>query len=189
MTTSSPTAAAPPRAALAAGAWLLGALAFPVGGLAGGAVAGPVTSLAAGVAGGLVAGAVIGAGQSLAALGRLPRLGWTVATALGMAAGLGAGATAVGFATTLPALAAQGAITGAAVGLAQSLVLPRGSRAAWAALSTALLSLGWTVTTLIGVDVERHYAVFGSSGAVVVTTLSGAALALLLRPRAAGASR
>ena len=33
--------------------------------------------------------------------------------------------------------------------------------------------LGWLTTWAIGVDVERGYAVFGSSGAVVVTSSLG----------------
>ena len=36
-----------------------------------------------------------------------------------------------------------------------------------------LWALGWTVTTSIGVDVERQYVVFGSAGAIAVTALLG----------------
>lgn len=36
-----------------------------------------------------------------------------------------------------------------------------------------LWALGWTVTSSIGVDVERQYVVFGSAGAITVMALSG----------------
>ena len=41
-------------------------------------------------------------------------------------------------------------------------------------------ALGWLTTWAIGVDVERGYAVFGSSGAVVVTVITGLVLRRLL---------
>jgi hypothetical protein len=36
-----------------------------------------------------------------------------------------------------------------------------------------LWAAGWTVTTLAGIDVERQYAVFGSTGALMFMLLSG----------------
>ena len=45
---------------------------------------------------------------------------------------------------------------------------------AWPFALTALWAVGWTITSAIGVDVERHHAVFGSSGAITVTVLTAA---------------
>ncbi|MEU7814560.1 hypothetical protein [Pseudonocardia sp. NPDC049154] len=154
--------------------WTAGFLAFPLAGLAGAAAVGPVDRPVAAVLGGAVTGLVVGAGQALASRGRLDPRRWVPATALGMAAGLGLGATAVGFDTSLPALALMGAMTGLPLGVAQALALPPGSRRVpWALATVPLWALGWTVTASIGIDVEAQYPIFGSSGAVVVTLLLG----------------
>ena len=48
-------------------------------------------------------------------------------------------------------------------------------------LASALLwALGWTVTTLAGIDVERQYMNFGASGALAYSLCSGVLLARLL---------
>jgi hypothetical protein len=53
----------------------------------------------------------------------------------------------------------------------------------WAPGLSALWALGWAVSTSIGIDVEAQYAVFGSSGALVVTAAT-AVLPGLLAARA-----
>ena len=159
-----------------AGRWMLGFAGFPLGGFASMLAIGPVDSPWKAVAGGLLTGAVVGGAQALA-LGRsgpdAPR--WVAATAVGLAAGLGIGATAVGFATTLPALVVQGAISGLAVGLAQAFVLWRrlGRRTlVWPPLLALIWAAGWTVTTVSGVQVDDQFTVFGSFGAITVTALT-----------------
>lgn len=159
--------------------WTLGFLAFPVAGLAGTVVAGPVATPLAALVGGAVTGLVLGAGQALA--GRLDPRRWVPATAAGLATGLLLGSTAVGHGTSLPELALMGAITGVPLGAAQALALPAGTRRrwTWAAAVPVLWALGWTVTTLAGVDVERQYTTFGATGALVFSLLSGLLLARL----------
>jgi hypothetical protein len=172
--------------------WTAGFLAFPIAGLAGTAVAGRVDSPAAALTAGLVVGAVIGAAQSLTGSGRLRRLRWIIATALGMGLGLLIGAVAVDFGTSLADLAVMGAVTGLALGGAQALALPARARHrwAWAAAMPALWALGWTVTTVIGYEVDKQVTVFGASGAVTFAALSGALLhALLPVDPAPGAGR
>ena len=44
-------------------------------------------------------------------------------------------------------------------------------------------SLGWLATWATIVDIERGYVVFGSSGAVIVTVLTGLALRRVPAPR------
>jgi hypothetical protein len=162
--------------------WTAGFVAFPIAGLAGAAVAGRVDSPAAALTAGLVVGAVIGAAQSLTGSGRLPHLRWITATALGMGLGLLIGAVAVDFGTSLADLAVMGALTGLALGGAQALALPTRARHrwAWAAAMPALWALGWTVTTVIGYEVDKQVTVFGASGAVTFAALSGALLHALL---------
>lgn len=161
--------------------WTLGFLSFPLAGLAGTAAAGPVTSPGAALLGGAVTGLVVGLGQALA--GRLDPRRWVPATAAGTAIGLLLGSSAVGYGTTLADLALMGAVTGVPLGVAQALALPDGTRArwAWAVALPALWALGWTVTTLADIDVGSGYTVFGASGALVFSALSGLLLHALRR--------
>ena len=162
--------------------WTAGFLAFPIAGLAGTTVAGRVDSPPAALTAGLIVGAVIGTAQSLTAGGRLHHRRWITATTIGMGLGLLLGAVAVDYGTALADLAVLGAITGLVLGVGQALALPTRARArwAWAAALPALWALGWTVTTLIGYEVDKQVTVFGASGAVVFAALSGALLHAVL---------
>ena len=170
--------------------WTAGFLAFPLGGLAGTGVAGRVDSPVAALLGGAVAGLVIGLGQTLAGLGRLDIRRWVPATAIGMGLGLLLGAVVVGYDTDLADLALMGALTGLVLGPAQALALPRGTRLrwVWAAAMPVLWALGWTTTTLGGIDVDRQWTVFGAYGAITFSALSGLLLAWLLPNRPAAGS-
>jgi hypothetical protein len=172
---------------------MLSLLGFPLGGLAASVIVGAVDSTPAALAGGAITGAVLGTIQSIAAPA-LPRAPWIGATTVGLSVGLAIGATVVDFDTSLGALAAQGAISGASIGLAQATVLARGTSldrwrsAAWAPFIAASWALGWVITTSAGVDVERRYTVFGATGALVVTALTSV-LPLALRPAVRRAGR
>jgi hypothetical protein len=152
--------------------WLPTFLGFPIGGLLAietvGSVTGPLTAAAAG----LLAGAAIGAAQAIAlkAGGR-----WVAYTALAMAAGSALSATLTGAGHELADVMLSGAVTGAAVGAAQSALLGR-ARLAWTAATGAAWALGWLATYETIVDIERGYAVFGSSGAILATILTGLTL-------------
>jgi hypothetical protein len=139
-------------------------------------VVGSVDDPIAALAGGTVAGAVIGTGQWLASRREIGEpVAWISASAAGMGVGLLAGAATVDYATDLGDLALMGAVTGVPLGAAQALVIGRRWPHAWRwALATPpLWALGWSVSTAIGVDVERQYVVFGAAGAITVMTLSG----------------
>jgi hypothetical protein len=148
-------------------AWGATVIAFPLAGLLARAVAGPIDDTSSGLVGGLAVGGVIGTAQALAARSRISRPWmWIAASAAATGVGLAAGSALVDFSTTLPALAMQGAVTGAALGLAQLPFLRPtiGRRALWWPVATAALwAAGWS-------------AVFGLSGAAVVTVGSGLAL-------------
>lgn len=165
--------------------WTIGFLAFPVAGVAGTAVAGRVDSPLAALAGGAVAGLVIGAGQALLSRRRLDPRRWIPATTIGMGLGLFLGAAAVGYRTSLASLALMGAITGVLLGVTQALALPRATRRrwVWAAAMPALWALGWTVTTLGGIDVDRQFTVFGAYGALTFSALSGLLLPIVVPRR------
>jgi hypothetical protein len=162
--------------------WFVGALAFPIAGLAGTAAAGRVDGAAAALIGGLVAGLVLGGGQALVSRRRLDPRRWVPATAVGMGVGLLLGASVVGYGTSLSNLALMGALTGLALGPAQALALPReASRPwVWAAAMPAMWALGWTATTLGGIHVEEQFTIFGMYGALTFQAVSGALLHRLL---------
>ena len=160
--------------------WMVTFLGFPAGGLAAMIIVGPVDSTTAALAGGLLTGAIIGAVQAWGlrlsiGRGRGPAVGWVAATAVGLMVGLGIGATAIGFGTSLTALVTQGAICGLIVGAAQAIVLraPLGRLALpWPPALAAIWAIGWTVTTVGGIQVEDQFTVFGSFGAITVTAIT-----------------
>jgi len=156
--------------------WTAGFIAFPIAGLAGRAVIGNVDDPISALVGGGIAGAVIGTGQWLASRREVGEpVQWIGASAGGMGVGLLAGAAAVNYETEIGDLALMGAITGVALGPAQAIVLARRWRRGWtwALAMPALWAAGWSVTTAIGVDVERQYVVFGSAGAITFMVISG----------------
>ena len=165
--------------------WTAGFLAFPIAGVAAKAIAGPLDDLVAALLGGAVTGLVIGAGQSIAARGAVPPARWIPATTLGIAVGLALAATVVDYRTTLADLALMGVLTGVPLGAAQALALPR-RRWLWATTTPILWGLGWTVTTSLGIDVGTQYTIFGSTGAIVFSALSGLGLVVLVHSERSG---
>jgi hypothetical protein len=167
--------------------WMLTLLGFPLGGLLALVLVGPAEGAVSGALGGALAGAVIGAAQWLV-LRRYLRAGpaWVLATASGVAIGDALGALLTGAGTGVGPLLITGLATGVAVGLLQwGLVLrdrlPLASL--WPPVVAIAWPVGWTVTWAIGVDVERGYYVFGASGALVFTAVTGLAMLLMLRSR------
>ena len=162
--------------------WAAVALAFPVAGLIGRAVGGDVDAVGAALIGGALTGAGLGAAQWLAArdmFGRWPV--WVAASAGGYGVGLAAGAALVGYDTDLADLALMGAVSGAVLGGAQGFALASQRRSrlalAWTCAMPVLFAIGWSATTLAGIDVDKQFTVFGAAGAVVFMLLSGLLLA------------
>ena len=178
-------------AAIRWGRWLGTFVGFPLAGVAARLAVGNIDGVTAGLAGGAVGGAVLGAVQAMVG-GIEPgdRVRWTAATAAGLAVGLSVGAATVGYRTDAASLVAMGAITGAAVGLAQSVALAMRAvdRLAWIVATPLLWAGGWLVTSQVIVDVARQHAVFGSSGALAVSALAGVLVARRRRPTAPDAA-
>jgi hypothetical protein len=175
-TTANTTTVTPSRSwAKIALRWMPTFLGFPAGGFAA-EVVGRVDSPGPAIAGGAITGAILGFAQWLGMRRTGPSpVAWVIATAVGFAVGLGVGAAAVDYGTNLGALATQGAICGAVIGVAQAAVLYRMLGrivVAWPAALAVFWALGWAVTYAAGIDVEAQYTVFGSSGAIVVTALT-----------------
>jgi hypothetical protein len=168
--------------------WLPSFAGFPIGGLLAHLIAGPIDGVAAALAGGAISGVILGAAQAwgLSWTGRDARR-WAIATGVGFAGGIAIGAAAVGYGTSMGDFALQGALCGLGVGAVQAVVLRShlGRHAAlWAPALSALWTLGWVISTAIGVDVDRQWTVFGASGAIVVTVATSV-LPLLLADRSA----
>lgn len=165
--------------------WLPTFLGFPIGGELAIVVAGPVDGIAAGALGGLLAGLVIGLAQFLSLRRDGVTARWVPVTAVALAAGTALGAALNDLGTAPQDLVLAGLAAGAAVGAAQSTLLGIGRRRslAWTGATAVVWGLGWLTTWSIGVDVERGYHVFGSSGAVVVTVLTGLVLRRVLADR------
>jgi hypothetical protein len=166
-------------------AWPLALLlGLPIGGYAANLIVGKIDSVGAALIGGLIAGAIIGAAQWLALKSIVP-WAWIVATSVGMAAGLTAGAALVDYGISRGDLMLMGAVTGLAVGGLQAVLLARrGSGALWWVLvNPPAWALAWLVTTfVITANVKEHFAVFGASGALVFALLTWLVLTFLFRP-------
>jgi hypothetical protein len=156
--------------------WVGTFIGFPLAGVAARLVVGDVDAAGAAAIGGVVGGAVLGIAQ--ATIGGIERSQWSRwvgATAAGLGIGLCLGASAVGFETDAASLVVMGAISGAVVGVAQALSVPMRAidRASWAVATPALWALGWLITSQVIVDADARHAIFGSSGALVVSVLAG----------------
>jgi hypothetical protein len=169
--------------------WLPTFLAFPPAGLLVVETVGSIDGPLPAAAGGALAGVIIGAAQWLALRSHGIGRRWIASTGAAMAVGSALAAVVTGAGTELQDLIAAGAITGAAVGAAQARLLGPDARtmAFWTAAGGAAWALGWLPTWSIGVDVERAYIVFGASGALLATVLTGLALRHLAVPKAAAA--
>ena len=166
-------------------AWPVGILVgFPIGGYVANLIVGKIDSVGAALLGGLIAGAIIGGAQWLALKSIVPWV-WLVATSVGMAAGLTAGAALVDYGISRGDLALMGAVTGLAVGALQAFLLARRGSGAlwWVAVNPPAWALAWFVTTfVITKNVKEHFAVFGASGAIVFALLTWLVLTFLFRP-------
>jgi hypothetical protein len=151
-------------------------VAFPLAGYAGWGIGGHVDGVVPALIGGAVTGVGIGFVQWMF-LRRDLNIGplWIAATGVALAAGLSIGAAVVGYETTASQLAIMGAFSGAAVGIAQGLLLRKSFSLwhVWMVAMPALFALGWVVTESIGIDVANQFTVFGASGSIVFGILSG----------------
>lgn len=179
----STSTAASPAAARRILRWIPTFLAFPLSGLIAILVVGSTSGVVAALLAGAVVGAVLGGAQWLAL--RTSGVGrrWWAATAVAVPLGTALGTWLTGAAATTGQLVLRGLVTGLVVGAAQALALrtPPLRAAGWAGVTSAAWGLGWLITSNVIVDAERGYVVFGASGALTATILTGLCLPLLVR--------
>jgi hypothetical protein len=169
--------------------WLPTFLAFPLGGLLAIEIVGGLDGPLAGAAGGAITGAVLGLAQWLALRPYGVGRDWIAVTAAATAVGMVMAAAVTGAGTQVVDVVVMGAIAGSVVGAAQSGLLThsRAAAAAWTVVTAAAWAVGWLITSQVIVDLDRAHHVFGSSGAIVATLLTGLALRRL-RPVATTAA-
>ena len=187
-TEPSPQLEAGPRLALR---WMPTFLGFPAGGFAA-EIVGRVDSPGPAIAGGAIAGAILGFAQWLGMRRTGPSpIAWIIATAVGFAIGLGAGAAAVGYETNLGALATQGADLWRCRRRDPScgpVPQARTNRAGVASCPRRLVGVGLDHhRPSAGIDVEAQYTNFGASGALVVTACTSVLPIALAHRRQRGA--
>jgi hypothetical protein len=165
---------------------------FPIGGYLADLVVNGVESVGAALIGGLIAGAITGMAEWFA-LRRWISWMWIPATTVGMAVGLAAGTALVDYGIGRGDIVLMGAVTGAGVGVLQTLVLARHRipRAFWWAVANPpAWALGWLVTSyVISTNVKEHFAIFGASGALVFGLLTWLLLSVLFRRPAPATAR
>jgi hypothetical protein len=163
--------------------WLAVVLAYPIAGFLGRLIANPADGPVFAFVTAAVAGAILGVAQWFALGRHVSAVRWVGATALGLGVSFVI-VQALG-ATSSSAAPVIGAVTGLGVGVAQSLVrsdrIP--SPLLWIATMGVAWSIGWVVTTSIGVQAEAGWPVVGLSGALVAQALSGLVLLTLGRRR------
>ena len=156
--------------------WLPTFLAFPIGGYLAYGTIGSVDGPASAAAAGLIAGAVIGAGQWLALRGEGIDARWAAVTAAAMTAGVTVATLITGAGTETADLVLTGAVAGTAVGAAQAALLGSG-RLAWTAVTGGSWALAWIISSaVLAQNADQGFVIFGSSGALVATILTGLAL-------------
>jgi hypothetical protein len=163
------------------GLWLPTFLGFPLGGLLTSLMVGSVETPLEALLGGLLSGAVLGLAQWLALrslMGASPY--WIAATSLGLGVGLTLGVTFFGTDTQTIPLLTRAIITGLAVGVAQASLLRKLlTPLVWVTTITLLWPVAWFITsTVIQQNITNNYTVFGASGAIAFTVLSGLVLRL-----------
>lgn len=160
--------------------WMFTFVAFPLGGIVALSIVGPMEGVVQAALGGALAGVVVGASQWLVLrrfLGTTTE--WVLATVAGLALGDTVGVLLTGAGTDLADLILLGAVTGAAVGLAQWPQLRGRVRYSglWVPVVAASWAGAWAITGAAGLsNVAFGYVVFDVLGALAFTAVTGLAL-------------
>jgi hypothetical protein len=169
--------------------WMALFILFPGSGLMAQTATSGIDSGLEGVFAGFIVGAVLGSGQWLVLRHRLNLTGaWVLASAIGLALGMGASVTLVGTAVDLAPLLLRSLGAGVGLAIGQALVLAwlRLNWRTWLLTTAVGWTAGWFVTRTIGVDLSPNYAVFGASGALFFQGLTAFAVRSWLIARRCG---
>ena len=148
-------------------------LAFPIGGELVVLTIGPVRSSIEALLSGAIVGLVLGLIQFIALRPLKVSPLWIWATGISAALSNFAVALAFGLDTDSASLALRGLVTGIVVGAAQSFSQRLTARKiiVWSFATGLTWTLAWLITSVVIVDFDYGYAIFGSSGALVATLI------------------
>ena len=167
--------------------WALTVFAFPLAGWVAVLVAGRSMDPVSAALTGSLAGALIGAAQ-WAALGRAASWRWVPATAAGLGVGAALASPITANGIDVGSLALTGLVTGALVGAGQGMALRRGwmTTLIWTTTLAVTWTIGWIVSAFVLTTDAAGWVVFGLSGSILVTVVTGLVLQRILgvRPRA-----
>lgn len=162
--------------------WAFSIIGYPLGSLAAIQVASTTSGPWLAALAGLIAGTVLGTAQWLA-LRPAVSWRWIPASAAGLALGTSLGAAVTGGADDLGSLVLYGAIAGAAMGIAQGLILGARRIVPWAATVSGSWAIAWIITKAVIIDEQKGFVTFGLSGAAIATLATGIVLRLYLGKR------
>ena len=160
--------------------WILAVAGFPIGGFLAEAIAGPAATVPAAILSGMIAGAIIGLAQAITLGLRAQALAiWVGGTAVALALALAAVTAAIGQIESSTEAIVLGIVSGGLIGAAQAAVLMRAGIAnawLWIPVTGIAWSVGWLITSGVGVALEPGWPVYGLSGAAVSQVTTAVAL-------------
>lgn len=169
--------------------WLLGLLAYPFAGFVTSSVVGPVDSVASALFGGVVVGLSVGSAQYLALRKGGVAFTWITATVVGSTLGALLGIALAGYSVETSGLLVRGAVTALLIAVLQSIAVHLSFvyLLAWTITNAIAWMCGWWVTSRVIKDLERQFAVFGSTGAAVACLIQlSTAIFVFIRPSTRG---
>lgn len=158
-------------------------LAFPIGGQLVVWFIGPIETYIHALLAGLIVGLIVGFAQFLALRPLEVSKFWILASALSLAVASPSAWLAINFQTSIVSLTLWGLIAGALFGFGQTLSqkLNLTAKVLWTATTAATWGLAWLISSNVIVDAEAHYAVFGSTGALLATVLQAVVINSVFR--------
>lgn len=148
-------------------------LAFPIGGELVVLSIGPVRSSSEALLSGAIVGLVLGLIQFIALCPLKVSSLWIWTTLISAALSSFVVASLFGLNTDSASLALRGLVTGLFVGAAQSFSqrVAVQNMIVWSFATGLTWALAWFITSMVIVDIEYGYAIFGASGALVATLI------------------
>lgn len=153
--------------------WIPTFLAFPLGGLLATLAFGPIRDPLAAAVSGANVGLLLGLAQWWALKPLRLTFDWVWTTALALMISSPIAWALIDFSTTVGDLTIWGLITGSIVGLAQAASQrnPLHVNLMWAGLVGIAWGGAWFISSNVIVDADANYAIFGSTGAIVATSV------------------
>lgn len=165
------------------GIWVMSFIAFPIGRIAASYPIKKIRNTIDAVIAGLIAGLIIGLVQLLVLSTEVALdFSWVLATAGGLAIGLAITMLLVQIAHKKLHLSIKGLVPGLIIGFYQWLILQNFTPLAGWWIPTVAFSwtIGMMVSKIVGSDMSKRWPLFGASGGLVYTIMTGLVLFWML---------